>query len=570
MDFAASAKAKKMYMPEEELASKSKPRIRTSVLISFLLLTIAAIAYAKFTGILLPLNDSVFLLDRAKHLALSGDLDAVVKIYPPLESILLAIGFIGGSSRRALEFAHILNVGIYLTCFFPVYRLCRSYCNLSSSFSPWVTLLLLLSPATFVYGSFVLSEMLFIGLFTWFLYFYLSEEVPYFWRQNWCALLLGMMLLTRYASVVVPLAVIANDLIGKAFFQTSILRRTASHSPFFLAACAGCLILVFWTIFESAAVHYDGKVSYGSFFAAAFQPQMVEPIADNFFKSLLYFICSPLNPAVVVLLAMFTVHPREVISESAFRFFLIVALSASVLWVLMIVPTDPSAGFLNRYLAPFVILPQLIAIKFWRSGHKRPLGTCLLVVLMVLIAGAPANLSGGFPDADTLFMGSTDFLGDIAAIKNILFAAIMAIMILLLMAPWQNVKVLLFLFCLGLNAVCVGATGLQWKRSILPRAAKQSKCARLINDKSGQADAYYDAEVNLHAYEVNWVRLFVNRPLKPCRRQDLTSVADKVGHEILFVSDKPMDGFAELCRETFWKKDIYVYLVQTSKVGKSD
>jgi hypothetical protein len=301
---------------------------------------------------------------------------------------------------------------------------------------------------------------------------------------------------------------------------------------------------------------------------------MVEPIADNFFKSLLYFICSPLNPAVVVLLAMFTGNPREVISERAFRFFLIVALSASVLWVLMIVPTDPSAGFLNRYLAPFVILPQLIAIKFWRSGHKSPLGACLLVVLMVLIAGAPANLSGGFPDADTLFMGSTDFLGYIAAIKNVLFAAIMAIMILLLMVPGQNVKVLLFLFCLGLNAVCVGATGLQWKRllarGVAPKAEKQSNCARLINDKSGQADAYYDAEVNLHAPQVNWVRLFVNRPLKPCRRQELTNAADKVGHEILFVSDKPMNGFAELCRETFWQKDIYVYLVQTSKVGKSD
>jgi hypothetical protein len=376
------------------------------------------------------------------------------------------------------------------------------------------------------------------------------------------------MLLTRNAAMIVPLAVLVNEILGKLFFRTPLVRPMGSLTPFFLASCGAFAILGLWAFFEASFVHYEREVNYTSLLGAIFQSQPIEPLVNNFFKSLLYFICGPLNPAVVILLAMFAAKPKEVLSERAFRFFLLVSLSGAALWVITVVPTVPDTPFLNRYLAPYIILPQLVMLRMRGRFCGQSRGACFIIVILIMIGGAPANLAAPFADALTPFMASTKFIGDIDVIKNMVFAVIMLTMILLWMIPWNAARAALIALWLGLNVVCVSATGVFWNEGYGRTPRTEGKCAKLINHIARQADAYYDTDTDVHrCAAVNLVRLFVTRPIEPCKRQDLKSVANRLGRNVVFVTDKSFDGLTELCRDAFWKTDVYVYLVCPDESG---
>jgi hypothetical protein len=63
---------------------------------------------------------------------------------------------------------------------------------------------------------------------------------------------------------------------------------------------------------------------------------------------------------------------------------------------------QPEAGFLNRYLAPYILLPQIAALRLRIYFDRSVFKIVTLLIAVLFLAGAPASLTGPFDNGALL------------------------------------------------------------------------------------------------------------------------------------------------------------------------
>lgn len=388
----------------------------------FCLVLIATSAYCYLVGPIIFMNDAYIYADRAKHLALKGNLDLtpeVIWFYPPLYSIFLSVAYKFSDPDVISKIISGINILLYASAFFPISLILKSYSQIRNPFSrTTVGILLTLAPTTLPYSAMVLSEVLFFPIFLWFFYFFtLSLKERAFKNFILSGIMLALGLLTRDASMVVLISFIViaiADIIlskHKDYPWKSILVK-------YIIAIA-CFMFIFygWKIYENFFTTYPTYFKYPLAF------DLIEVRLSWLFNLLFYYLTAPLSMASIFSVLLIVCHPKDIV-EDLIILFPVLCVTGAIIAAAFTIQTSWGGAELthNRYLVPYMILPFFIALRYVHYFDRSFFKILCVTLILLVFANIPFRLHVHFTDALALFISSVNYFKLPSVILNMAFS----------------------------------------------------------------------------------------------------------------------------------------------------
>lgn len=383
------------------------------------------------TGLIVFMWDSQLLADRAKHLAQQGNLNVSEVfgglVYPPLYPIAITPAYFTQNPETTFSLLLLIHALLVALQVWPLRWLLAEYAGVGEKGSAWLAVALALAPYTLPYGAMVLTEVLYFPVLLWMICFYLR------WQRSGsprdavgAGVFLALMMLTRAAALTVAVGVAGAMIhaLWRARLDRDELRRRALG----MAALLGTMVAITagWKGFEKAFVSYGAVGAY-------FDLDDIKRVFSSgkefdhhmtwLSNAVFYYITAPLSIAGFFFYALLFRRARLLLSDPLAPMALL-TMAVSAVVVVLVMPLEMGGRDLtwNKYLAPYVIFPVLVAARYraWYRGGDAVLAATILSV--AVLAFRPASLGCHFADALVLFSANLTRLPLPETLANLLYA----------------------------------------------------------------------------------------------------------------------------------------------------
>lgn len=388
--------------------------------------------YSFFTrALLVSFGDSWIFTDMAKRLGINKSLGMVQVfdlVYPPLYSLAISPAYAVFHSEGGIFFAiRTINIALYSLVFYPIFRLLREYCGLTFKASFWGAILLAFSPCTLHYSKWVLSEAIYIPLVALLLYGVFKEKHFGSLPENiLIALLLASLPLAKAVGAVPVVAFFILAAGQCAGVIASVSGKEGKWKGVAVIFAVVVLVMILKDIWYKHAI--PGLASgYTNYLDAGRFPQLVDPRfwLDRIAKMSAYILIAPQTISNLFIVWLLLARRHRFLFPDPFAFMLVLCWVGHLVVVPLFTVADAAGVYHSRYLMPFMFASPLVGIRYMESFDKKSFLAVCGMLLVMFIAGWPANLHPFAPAyTDGVFL-RTDIFHSPAWLLNGVYLLIM-------------------------------------------------------------------------------------------------------------------------------------------------